>query len=157
MEEFLDLKRRRLQIASTASPPAAPPTDVTTPAPATATPASAVTTAEPVVQKAVGEESIYDGRGFLKELETNRPSKQASGGVPPFALTDESGKIIQLVSPTPGLNLRRYVGKEVGLFGKRSRLAPYKQPHVVASRVVMLDRVGSKPLPQDLLKNLLDR
>ncbi len=157
MEEFLDLKRRRLQIASAGTPPVAPTSETTAPTPASATPASAVATAEPVVQKAVGEESIYDGRGFLKELETNRPGKQASGGLPPFALTDESGKIIQLVSPTPGLNLRRYVGKEVGLFGKRSRLAPYKQPHVVASRVVTLDRISSKPKPQDILKNLLDR
>jgi hypothetical protein len=44
------------------------------------------------------------------------------------------------VSPTPGLNLQRYVRKQVGIFGLRGYVPTLNKPHVTAERVVDLDR-----------------
>ncbi len=76
----------------------------------------------------------FDGRGWLLPVHS---SKQAS---PPYALLDRQGQILTFVSPAPGLNLHRYLRKEVGIFGQRSRAEFLNKPHLTADRIVDMDR-----------------
>ena len=79
-------------------------------------------------------QSPYDGNGWLMPVVTRRP------GVPRFALTDDYGRILQFVSPAPGLNLQRYLRQQIGVTGKRSLQPKFDRPHLTAERVVVLDR-----------------
>ncbi|MDX1946887.1 MAG: hypothetical protein SFU86_15905 [Pirellulaceae bacterium] len=76
----------------------------------------------------------YDGIGWLKPVISK--AKPAA----PFALVDSDGKPLCFVTPSPGLNLSRYVNKQVGVYGKRGILEALKTPHVTAERVIDLDR-----------------
>lgn len=76
----------------------------------------------------------YDGSGWLV------PVHSATGAAPPFALLDAQGEVLGYVSPTPGLNLQRYLRKQVGIFGLRGYVPTLNKPHVTAERVVDLDR-----------------
>jgi hypothetical protein len=76
----------------------------------------------------------FDGRGWLLPVHS---SHQAS---PPYALLDQHGQILSFVSPAPGLNLHRYLRKEVGIFGQRSRAEFLKKPHLTADRIVDMER-----------------
>ena len=76
----------------------------------------------------------YDGSGWLV------PVHSATGTAPPFALLDAQGDVLGYVSPTPGLNLQRYVRKQVGIFGQRGYVQSLNKPHVTAERIVDLDR-----------------
>ncbi len=76
----------------------------------------------------------FDGRGWLLPVHS---SHQAS---PPYALLDQQGQILSFVSPAPGLNLHRYLRKEVGIFGQRSRAEFLKKPHLTADRIVDMER-----------------
>lgn len=78
--------------------------------------------------------SPYDGQGWLMPVFTSRQD------VPHFALTDDQGHILQFVSAAPGLNLRRYQRRKVGVLGQKGYLAALQKPHLTASRVVLLDR-----------------
>ena len=76
----------------------------------------------------------YDGYGILKPVHsTKRPA-------PPFALVNEEGKIIKFVTPSPGMNLRRYVNEQVGIIGQRGVVADLDMDHVTAERIVELKR-----------------
>jgi hypothetical protein len=81
-----------------------------------------------------GFDPRFDGRGWLLPVHSSR---QAS---PPYALLDKDGKILSFVSPAPGLNLNRYLRKEVGVFGQKSRALFLKKPHLTADRIVDIDR-----------------
>jgi hypothetical protein len=76
----------------------------------------------------------YDGTGWLV------PVHASKGTVPPYALLDAQGDVLQYISPTPGLNLQRYVRKQIGIFGNRGYIPSLNKPHVTAQRVVDLDR-----------------
>jgi hypothetical protein len=76
----------------------------------------------------------YDGSGWLV------PVHSTTGTAPPFALLDAQGEVLGYVSPTPGLNLQRYLRKQVGIFGLRGYVPTLNKPHVTAERVVELDR-----------------
>jgi hypothetical protein len=76
----------------------------------------------------------YDAKGWLKPVVSrNKPAA-------PYAIVDEDGKPLCFVTPSPGLNIARYANKEVGLFGKRGYIEALKTPHVVAERVIDLER-----------------
>jgi SH3-like domain-containing protein len=77
----------------------------------------------------------YDGTGWLMPVVTDRAD------MPKYVLTDSQGEILQFVSPTPGMNLKSYVSKQVGIIGKRDRWADTDQPHIVADRVISLEKV----------------
>jgi len=64
----------------------------------------------------------FDGPGWLLPVHSSR---QAS---PPYALLDQQGQILKFISPAPGLNLHRYLRKEVGIFGQRSRAEFLNKP-----------------------------
>jgi len=80
--------------------------------------------------------SKYDGEGWLRRVVSNRQ------GVPAYALTDRNGNIIQFVSPQAGLNLGRYERKRIGIYGVRGFIPEYDRPHLVAQRIISLDRVA---------------
>jgi len=84
------------------------------------------------VERATGVR--YDGSGWLVPVHSTKRT------APPYALLDAEGDVLQYVSPTPGLNLHRYLRKQVGIFGQRGLQQPLKKPHLTAERVVDLGR-----------------
>jgi hypothetical protein len=76
-----------------------------------------------------------DARGWLK------PVISKSKPTAPYAIVDAEGKPLCFVSPSPGMNLGRYVNKLVGLYGRRGYIETLKTPHVTAERVIDLERV----------------
>jgi uncharacterized protein YgiM (DUF1202 family) len=77
----------------------------------------------------------YDAEGWLTAV------KSSTKLVAPYALVDAEGKRICFVSPAPGLSVSGHVDKRVGLYGKRGLIADLNEPHVLASKVVDLDRL----------------
>jgi hypothetical protein len=77
----------------------------------------------------------YDAQGWLKPVVSRKGDKT----VAPFAVVDAEGEPVCFVSPSPGLNLNRYVNQPIGLYGRRGYLEQFKKPHVVAERVIVLD------------------
>ena len=91
--------------------------------------------AEPALPPAAtGIDPRFDGAGWLFPVHSRN---QAS---PPYALLDADGTILQFISPAPGLNLHRYLQKEIGVFGQQAVIASLDKPHVTAQRVVSLKR-----------------
>ena len=54
---------------------------------------------------------------------------------PPFALLDDTGQVKCYVTPSPGLNLRRYVREFVSVRGQRRKVASLRATLVTADRV----------------------
>lgn len=75
----------------------------------------------------------YDGAGYLAPVRAARP-------VAPYALLDQSGNRICYVTPVPGFNLREYENRKIGIFGKRGYMAGESASHLLAERVVDLDK-----------------
>ena len=80
------------------------------------------------------EDVHYAGQGYLV------PVISSQSNMPRFALTDAQGSILAFVSPRPGLNPRRYQRREVGIVGRETTRTDDQSPHLVAERVVVLDR-----------------
>ena len=76
----------------------------------------------------------YDAEGWLTAV------KSSTKPVAPYALVDADGKRICFVSPAPGLGVSSHVDKRVGLYGKRGLIPELNEPHVLASKVVDLDK-----------------
>lgn len=76
----------------------------------------------------------YDGTGYLSRVRTTEAGKALYG------LTDTNGQILQLVSPAPGINLSVYEGRRVGIIGQRGYHRRLQKPHVMAERIIDLDR-----------------
>ena len=75
----------------------------------------------------------YDGAGYLTAVRAQKP-------LAPYALLDEQGNHLYYVTPVPGFNLREYEDRKVGIFGKRGYLPSAKAAHLLAERVVDLDK-----------------
>lgn len=75
----------------------------------------------------------YDGMGRLTEV------SQSPGSVANFALVDGQGVIKQYVTPAPGVNLRQYVGREVGVQGTLGYMTDARTQHVTAKRVTVVE------------------
>lgn len=67
---------------------------------------------------------------------------------PPFVVMDAEGQPIAFCTPAPGLNLRRYIDRRVGIVGQPG-FAVLNKPHVIAHRVVLLDSEGTDSLFSD--------
>ncbi len=76
----------------------------------------------------------YDGMGWLVPVHSTKRV------APPYALLDAEGDVLQYVSPAPGLNLRRYAKKQVGIFGQRGYLPALKKSHLTAERIIDVER-----------------
>ena len=77
----------------------------------------------------------FDGVGRLARVVSRRPGVS----VPSYALTDPSGAIRYYITPAPGVNLQRYVGREIGVSGSTGYLPELKGRTVTAQRVMPLD------------------
>jgi hypothetical protein len=75
----------------------------------------------------------FDARGQLTRIPEPKP------GSPQYAILDESGRIRCYVSPAPGVNLRSYVGRDVGITGIRGRILELDAVHVMARHITVLD------------------
>jgi hypothetical protein len=117
VEEFDDLRSRFVRLRRPDSSPVG-----------TGAAAPAVASLE------LGEDPQFDGQGWLLPVHS---TKQNS---PPYALLDGDGRIVQFVSPAPGMNLHRYLRKEIGIFGQQSPRTTLEKPHLTAHRVVDLAR-----------------
>ena len=62
-------------------------------------------------------------------------------GVPQYVLTDDNGRVLQFITPQPGVKLNSYVRQKIGVFGQKTFLPSYERPHLVAERIVTLNRV----------------
>jgi uncharacterized protein YgiM (DUF1202 family) len=79
-------------------------------------------------------QALFDGSGWLMPVHSqNRAS-------PPYALMSDDGKLLQYVTPAPGLNLRRYLRQKLGLYGQRGYIPELQLAHLTAQRVVVLKR-----------------
>jgi uncharacterized protein YgiM (DUF1202 family) len=76
----------------------------------------------------------FDGTGWLLPVHSTKRN------APPYALLDDDGNILQFVSPAPGLNLNRYLKKEVGIIGQKQPTDALDKPHLTAHRIVERDR-----------------
>jgi uncharacterized protein YgiM (DUF1202 family) len=71
----------------------------------------------------------FDGVGKLTQL------SPAQSGVASFALVDREGHVLQYVTPAPGVNLRPYLGQDVGIQGTLGYMSDAHTQHVTAKRV----------------------
>ena len=124
LARFEDIKKRHDAIrnpagaatASTAAPTATPTTMATT---------TAATRA--------AMDPRFDGVGRLAPVVSQRP------GAPQFALIDASNTVVSFVTPAPGVNLRPYVDKQVGVNGQRGYRTDLQRQHISVQRVTLVD------------------
>ena len=81
------------------------------------------------------EDPRYDAQGWLKPV----ISRQGDKPVAPYAVVDQDGQPLCFITPQPGMNLRRYENKQVGVYGRRGFLEELKKPHVTARQFIDLD------------------
>ena len=77
--------------------------------------------------------SRYDGVGRLTQIVLREAS------APNYALTDETGKVTAYIAAAPGVNLRQYVGLDVGVNGIRGFVVEQGMTQIIAKRVDILD------------------
>ena len=75
----------------------------------------------------------FDARGELIRVPNPKP------GGPQYAILDASGNIRCYVSPAPGVNLRSYVGRQVGINGIRGYMPEERISHVMARHVNVVE------------------
>jgi hypothetical protein len=75
----------------------------------------------------------FDGSGQL-----TRVASPASGA-PRYALLDDGGQVRCYVSPVPGVDLGRYLGRRIGVTGNRGFVLDQQTPHVMARHVSLLE------------------
>jgi hypothetical protein len=78
----------------------------------------------------------YDLIGRIMPIYSEQPR------TPPYGVLDDDGRLLALLTPTPGFNVRRYKGERVGIIGRtREMSSKGKQyQHITAEKVIMLDR-----------------
>lgn len=77
-------------------------------------------------------EPRYDGTGKLAQVFSSKV------GTPRYALLDETGEVRFYITPAPGVNLRNYLGQDVGVTGTLGFLPEQQRQHVTARRIVPL-------------------
>ena len=80
-----------------------------------------------------GTEDQYDGVGRLTVVHA------AKLGAPRYALVDDQGEMITYITPAPGMNLRYYLGRRIGITGVRGTTAENNADLLTAKHVTMLD------------------
>ena len=75
----------------------------------------------------------FDGVGRLAQI---GPGQTGAAG---FALLDNAGEVRYYVTPSPGVNLRPYLGREVGVNGTLGFMPDARTQHVTAKRITVVD------------------
>jgi hypothetical protein len=90
------------------------------------------------VEQAAAETRVagarFEAEGWLMPVHSTKRV------APPFALLDDQGRVQCYVTPVPGLNLRRYSKKYIGLLGERRHVESLRAAHITAERIVKLAR-----------------
>ncbi len=80
----------------------------------------------------------FDAKGQLIRVPDPKP------GGPQYAILDGRGNIRCYVSPAPGVNLRSYVGRQVGINGIRGYMPEQRASHVMARHVSVVEETQLK-------------
>lgn len=88
-----------------------------------------------VVIQDVGLGTTYDAYGWLNELVRQQGALDST-----YVLQNDDGKITHHISPSAGLNLHRYLKSKVGIIGQQGFDHRLNLKHVVADRVVVLEK-----------------
>jgi uncharacterized protein YraI len=80
-----------------------------------------------------GEAPRFDGVGRLAPVISEKV------GGPQYALVDPSNAVISFITAAPGVNLRPYVDKYVGVNGQRGYMTDLHRQHISVQRVTLLD------------------
>jgi len=75
------------------------------------------------------DKPLYDAVGLLKPVTSKRAK------APQYALVDDKGEVVSFITPTPDLNLKPYLGRRIGVHGKRGFMQEYRRAHVTAERI----------------------
>lgn len=78
-------------------------------------------------------ERRFDGYGRLTRVVSPK------AGAPRYALVDESGNVQCYVTPAPGVNLRHYEQRLIGVNGTRGYVPEQRASHVMAQHVDLID------------------
>ncbi|WP_442482168.1 hypothetical protein [Aeoliella sp. SH292] len=79
------------------------------------------------------------GVGGFDAVGVLRPVVSKNGNAPPYALVDDSGKIVTFITPSPTLNLQQMLGQRVGVNGTRGFLPQYQNRNIQTARVAPVD------------------
>ena len=79
----------------------------------------------------------FDASGRLINVVSQRPN------APPYALVNSDRVVVAFVSPAPGVNLRPFMNRQVGVTGQRGFIPEMAKPYITASRVIPLDQPPS--------------
>lgn len=83
-------------------------------------------------------EPRFDGSGWLI------PVHSVKRTAPPYAITDDGGKVLLYVTPAPGVNLHRYERKRVGIYGQRNSAQDLSVQVLTAHRVIDIERHATR-------------
>jgi SH3-like domain-containing protein len=75
----------------------------------------------------------FDGVGRLSPVISEKV------GGPQFALVDSANAVISFITPAPGVNLRPYVDRYVGVNGQRGYMTDLGRQHINVQRVTLLE------------------
>lgn len=79
------------------------------------------------------EDGRFDGTGKLARVAAQKL------GTPRYALVGEQGEVRCYVSPAPGVHLRHYLGRQIGINGTRGYMPEQRANHVMARHVSLLE------------------
>ncbi len=68
--------------------------------------------------------------GYLVQVYSARSNS------PPFALTDNSGRTVAYVTPSPGVNLRMHLNSRISAVGRKGYLQGVNTPHILVTQAV---------------------
>ncbi|MCE9606529.1 MAG: SH3 domain-containing protein [Planctomycetia bacterium] len=142
LARFEDIRKRYSSIVQLREQTATVDRELTKPQPAavaasTATPTVATTPImpepeAPAVVRAGVDVSRYDGVGRLMQV------VNAKAGSPNYALANASGQIAAYVVAAPGMNLRQYLGLDVGVSGIRGFVTDQRIEQITAKHIDVL-------------------
>jgi SH3-like domain-containing protein len=75
----------------------------------------------------------FDGVGRLSPVISDKV------GGPQYALVDDANAVISFITPAPGVNLRPYVDRHIGVSGQRGYMTDLQRQHISVQRVTVLD------------------
>jgi hypothetical protein len=80
-----------------------------------------------------GATSRYDAVGKLTTVRSQRPN------APPFALLNADHEPVAFVTPSPGVDLRPLLGRQIGVSGQRGYMPEFRKPHITAMQAEPID------------------